>query len=89
MSRAKNILIALDQLINAVCGGWPDETISSRAWRWEERASGLGRASSLTPFSSLTQATAGKATNLNAWDGNCLRRRGRKHSPAPCSLAIA
>ena len=37
MSRAKNILIALDQLINAVCGGWPDETISSRAWRWEEK----------------------------------------------------
>jgi hypothetical protein len=35
MSRAKNILIALDQLINAVCGGWPDETLSSRAWRWD------------------------------------------------------
>ena len=31
----KSVLIALDQLANTVCGGWPDETISSRAWRWE------------------------------------------------------
>jgi hypothetical protein len=36
MNRAKAILIALDQLINAICGGWPDETVSSRAWRWEQ-----------------------------------------------------
>lgn len=35
MTRAKRILIALDQLVNAAFGGWPDETISSRAWRWE------------------------------------------------------
>ena len=35
MSRGKRILIALDQLVNAVFNGWPDETISSRAWRWE------------------------------------------------------
>ena len=34
MSRTKKILIAVDQLINAVCGGWPDETLSSRAHRW-------------------------------------------------------
>ena len=30
----KNLLIAHDQLCNAVAGGWPDETISSRAFRW-------------------------------------------------------
>lgn len=30
----KSVFIALDQLLNALCGGWPDETISSRAWRW-------------------------------------------------------
>ena len=30
----RHVLIALDQLGNAVCGGWPDETLSSRAWRW-------------------------------------------------------
>jgi hypothetical protein len=35
VSRVKAILIALDQLINAALGGWPDETLSSRAWRWE------------------------------------------------------
>lgn len=34
MRYAKNLLVALDQLINAVCCGWPDETLSSRAWRW-------------------------------------------------------
>jgi hypothetical protein len=36
MTRLKHILIALDQLVNAIFGGWPDETISSRAWRWEK-----------------------------------------------------
>ena len=34
MNRGKAVLIALDQLFNGVCGGWPDETLSSRAWRW-------------------------------------------------------
>ena len=29
----KNILIALDQLINAILRGEPDETLSSRAYR--------------------------------------------------------
>lgn len=27
------VLIAFDQLFNAIFGGWADETISSRAWR--------------------------------------------------------
>lgn len=36
MSRAKRILIAVDQLFNAIFNGWPDETLSSRAWRWEK-----------------------------------------------------
>ena len=34
MRHLKNILIALDQLANTLCGGWPDETLSSRAFRW-------------------------------------------------------
>ena len=34
MAYARNILIAVDQLCNTVVGGWPDETLSSRAWRW-------------------------------------------------------
>lgn len=29
----KNLGIALDQLLNAVLRGYPDETLSSRAWR--------------------------------------------------------
>ena len=33
MSRAKNVLIALDQLANALANGAPDETLSSRAHR--------------------------------------------------------
>lgn len=33
----KQILIAIDQLANAVIGGWADETLSSRAWREDRR----------------------------------------------------
>lgn len=29
----KNLLIAVDQLLNTLLGGWPDETLSSRAYR--------------------------------------------------------
>lgn len=32
----RNIVIALDQLLNAILGGWADETISSRSWRWHK-----------------------------------------------------
>jgi len=33
----KQILIAVDQLANAIMGGWADETLSSRAWREDRR----------------------------------------------------
>lgn len=33
MSRVGQVLIALDQLGNAILGGWADETISARCWR--------------------------------------------------------
>ncbi len=36
MTYGKRTLIALDQLLNTLLGGWPDETLSSRAWRWEK-----------------------------------------------------
>lgn len=29
----KQILIAIDQLVNAILGGWADETLSAHAWR--------------------------------------------------------
>ena len=32
----KNILIAIDQLANAICRGAPDETLSSRAYRLDK-----------------------------------------------------
>lgn len=36
MTYGKAVLIAVDQLANALLSGWPDETMSSRAWRWEQ-----------------------------------------------------
>lgn len=27
------VLLALDQFANTLCGGWADESLSSRAWR--------------------------------------------------------
>lgn len=42
------ILIALDQLANAVLGGSPDETLSARAWRMEQKGRPAGRY--LRPF---------------------------------------
>ena len=35
MTYGKHILIGLDQLLNTLFMGWPDETLSSRCWRWE------------------------------------------------------
>lgn len=29
----KQVLIAFDQLINALLGGWADESLSAHAWR--------------------------------------------------------
>lgn len=36
MERWRAVLIALDQLVNALVGGMPDETISARAWRKQD-----------------------------------------------------
>nr|WP_294508966.1 pseudouridine synthase [uncultured Bilophila sp.] len=35
MNYGKRILIAADQLVNAVLGGYTDECLSSRCWWWE------------------------------------------------------
>ena len=37
------VFIALDQLVNALLGGWADETLSSRAWRMEVKDRPWGR----------------------------------------------
>lgn len=33
-SYLKNVLIGIDQLVNTFFAGYPDETLSSRAYRW-------------------------------------------------------
>ena len=38
-----NVAIALDQLVNALRGGSPDETLSAAAWRTEQEGHILGR----------------------------------------------
>jgi hypothetical protein len=37
------LLIALDQLFNALLGGYADETLSSRSWRAEQKGLLAGR----------------------------------------------
>lgn len=36
MSKLIQIAVAADQLVNALCGGYADETMSSRCWRLRE-----------------------------------------------------
>ena len=38
-----NVAIALDQVLNALRGGSPDETLSAAAWRTEQKGRWLGR----------------------------------------------
>lgn len=38
-----HILIAIDQLATALIGGFPDETLSSYAWRMEQQGKPWGR----------------------------------------------
>lgn len=43
-SYLKQVLIAIDQLLNAViCNGWADETMSSVAWRMEKEGRWFGK----------------------------------------------
>lgn len=35
ISYGKSVFIGIDQLINAILGGWPDETLSSAAYRMD------------------------------------------------------
>ena len=38
-----NVTIAIDQTLNALRGGSPDETLSAAAWRTEQKGRWLGR----------------------------------------------
>lgn len=37
MKYLRHLLIAIDQLVNALLGGWADETLSARAYRQSTR----------------------------------------------------
>lgn len=39
----KQFLIAFDQLINTILGGYADETLSARAWRAEVKGKFFGK----------------------------------------------
>lgn len=39
----KQILIAIDQLVNTLLGGYADETLSARAWRTERDGKIFGK----------------------------------------------
>ena len=41
MSYWYRVLVAVTQALNALLGGWPDESFSSRAWRQREDAAWL------------------------------------------------
>lgn len=38
ISYPRRVAIAIDQLFNALIGGWPDESLSAHAWRWHREA---------------------------------------------------
>ena len=72
MGYGKAVLIGLDQLANAILGGWPDETLSSRCWR----LSLAGRDWPRLVVDGLffwDRDHCRNLTNPNAWGGNCRR----------------
>lgn len=44
MSWTHAVLIGFDQLLNTLCGGWPDETLSARCWRKRHHGRGWSAA---------------------------------------------
>lgn len=42
MSYPIRVLLAIDQLVTALLGGWPDESLSSYAWRLEKQGKPFG-----------------------------------------------
>jgi len=43
MDQLKQVLIALDQLLNTLLGGWSDETLSSRSYRLSLKGNSVPR----------------------------------------------
>lgn len=43
MNRLVGLGVAVDQFFNVLLGGWPDETLSARAWRKRDDSPAWGR----------------------------------------------
>ena len=75
----KNLAIAADQTINAVLGGYPDETLSSRLYRKDNNAHS-GKASKCWTYARIT------VDRLFFWQkSHChasyLREKDKAHFP--------
>ena len=67
MTYGKRTLIAVDQLLNTLLGGWPDETLSSRCYRWARDGEGW-------PGAWWTGCSSGRGNTAKA----VMRARGRE-----------
>ena len=61
-----NLLITVDQAVNAVLGGAPDETISSRMGRWKDKRRGGERAIGRAVSGALDKIDPGHSDKVEA-----------------------
>jgi hypothetical protein len=73
MAYLLNILIALDQLATALIGGYPDETLSSYAYRLEAKGRPFGRI--FRPFIDWLFAWGGEGHCRSAYFAEKQRRQ--------------
>lgn len=81
MTYGKRTLIAVDQLLNTLRGGWPDETLSSRRYRWardggEGLAPARGGRAALLARGNIASAVTGANGRPQAIAGIAVRTTG-------------
>ena len=76
-----NILIALSQLGNTLLGGYPDESMSARAWRTSQKGRWPGVLTRPLIDGLFYVVTFGKDANhcQDAYDSEKLRRQFPEH----------
>ena len=80
-----NFLIALDQLANTLAGGWPDETLSSRAARLQNKSKAWAMTRKASTASSSAQVWGQPSCRPGCWTWNW---KGRSPAcPADASSA--
>jgi hypothetical protein len=74
-----NFFVALSQLVNTIIGGYPDESLSARAWRTSKNGAKAGIAFRYTIDALFYTFTLGKDKHhcLNSYESEILR----KHLP--------